>query len=168
MGSESFRYFAIYALMFAGAMLVMIALVYLIVDHGFKANLLRACSDDLKSIRAAYATARPRRALHEATEMIEDRTLALDVQDKFLLQLGPGRKVAGNIQPMRPILGVAYLRLPSGLAVTPADEVLGRGEFVGPQVYAFVGRDLTQLRASEREIFAAFAGVTARPDGRRR
>jgi signal transduction histidine kinase len=147
--------------MFVGAMVVMVGLVFLIVDHGFKSNLLRACSDDLQSIRVAYATAKPGRAVHEATEMIEDRTLASDAQDKFLLQFGPSRKVAGNIGTMAPVLGVVHLRLPSALAAKPWDEVLGRGEFIGPGVYAFVGRDLTGLRGSELQIFAAFAGVLA-------
>ena len=88
-GSDSFRHAAIYALVFAGAMAVMIGLVYLIVDHGFKAAILRACDDDLRAIRKAYATADPpNRGVHEAIEMIEARTLASDAQDQFLLQLG--------------------------------------------------------------------------------
>lgn len=142
-------------------MIVMIGLVYLIVDHGFKSSLLRACGDDLKSIQESYATAKPHRAMHEAEEIIEDRTLASDTEDRFLLQLGPQRKVAGNMEAMAPKLGVLYLRLPSGQAGRSQSEVLGRGEFIGPEVYAFVGRDLTEVRQSERRILATFAGVLA-------
>ena len=143
-------------------MAVMIGLVYLIVDHGFKASLLRASDDDLSAIRKAYATADPpARGVHEAVEMIEDRTLASDAQDQFLLQLSPARKVAGNMGVMAPKAGILYLHFPVAAGGAPAREILGRGEFIAPQLYAFVGRDLFEVRRSEREVLVTFAGVLA-------
>jgi len=148
--------------MFVGAMAVMTTAVYAIVDHGFKANLLRACDDDLRAIRGAYATASPpERGLHEATEMIEDRTAASDVQNQFLLQLGGNRKVAGNMAVMAPKAGVLYLNLLGTAAADSPREILGRGEFIAPGAYAFVGRDLEQVQRSEREILLTFAAVLA-------
>lgn len=163
--SESFRHAIVYVLMFVGSMAVMIGFVYLIADQGFKANLLRASDDDLRAIRKAYATANPpSRGIHEAREMIEDRTLALDAEDYFLLQLGADRKMAGNMPAMRPKIGVVYLPYPQSVSAAKAEsghEVLGRGAFIAPGVYAFVGRDLYDVRRSEREILLIFMGVLA-------
>ncbi len=144
-------------------MAVMIALVFVIVDRGFKSNLLRACDDDLRAIQKAYATADPpSRGLHEATEMIEDRTLASDAQVQYLLQQGAGHRVAGNAGVMTPRAGVVYLkRLGNGTSGSPQREILGRGVFIAPGVYAFVGRDLYQVHRSEGEILLTFAGVLA-------
>jgi len=147
-------------LVFVGCMAVMSGLVYLVVDQGFKAVLLRAAGDDLRAIRKAYVTANPSsRGIHESTEMIEDRTLAADAQDRFLLQLGQGRKVAGNMPAMKPREGVFYLPYPEGDSADSTHLVLGRGEFIAPQVYAFVGRDLYEVRRSEHQILLIFAGV---------
>jgi signal transduction histidine kinase len=141
-------------------MAVMIGLVYAIVDHGFKSNLLRACDDDLRAIREAYNTADPRsRAVHEATEIIEDRTLASDAQVQLLLEVAPRRKLAGNMQAMPPRLGVVHLRYPAARGGAARREVLGRGVFIAPHVYALAARDLSEVNTSEREIVTAFAGV---------
>ncbi len=143
-------------------MAVMIGLVFLIVDHGFKANILRACDDDLRAIREAYATANPpSRGLHEAAEIINDRTLASDAQEQFLLQLGRNRRVAGNADVMEPRAGVFHRRVPRGDASGAQRDILGRGAFIAPSIYAFVGRDLDQVHRSECEILLTFAGVLA-------
>lgn len=138
-------------------MAVMIALVYLIADQSFKTNLLRASNDDLRAIQKAYAIAEPGHGIHEATKMIEDRTLASDSEDRFLLQLG-ARKIAGNMPVMLRKAGIFYMRLPQSAAMR---EVLGHGEFIAPNLYAFVGRDLYEVHRSEREILLIFAGVLA-------
>lgn len=141
-------------------MAVMTGLVYAIVDHGFKSNLLRACDDDLRAIREAYDTADPpSRAPHEATEIIEDRTLASDAQVQLLLEVAPARKLAGNMQAMPPRLGVVHLRYPATPGSASGREVLGRGVFIAPHVYALAARDLSEVNTSEREIVTAFAGV---------
>ncbi len=57
--TESFRYAAVFAALFACSMVVLIAIVFLILDQSFKANLLREIDDDLVSIHTAFAAARP-------------------------------------------------------------------------------------------------------------
>ena len=52
--TESFRLAALYAGLFVGSMLVLIALIYIIVTHSFEADLLRNSDDDLL---ASYLTA---------------------------------------------------------------------------------------------------------------
>ena len=144
-------------------MAVLIALVYVTVDQGFKTNLLRASDDDLRAIRKAYTMAVPRsRGEHEAREMIEDRTLASDAEDRFLLQRGAHGKLAGNLPAMAPRIGTFYARYPqSSVAATadPGHEVLGRGEFIAPGLYAFAGRDIYEVRRSEHRILLIFGGV---------
>lgn len=143
-------------------MAMMTGVVFVIVDHGFKANLLRACDDDLRAISGAYATANPTsRGLHEAAEMIEDRTVASDAQAQFLLQYGRDLRIAGNMEVMRPTSGVLYLNIPKTKGAGSVRKVLGQGQFIAPGIYAFVGRDLEQVYRSEREILLAFAGVLA-------
>lgn len=159
--TESFRHAAIYAALFAGSMAILIAVVYLILDHSFKSNLLREVDDDLTSIRTAYVTAKPGRAEHEAKEMIDDRLLAPDANDVFLLQRGQLR-VAGNLPPMPAKLGVFSMQL-SGTARAKNTEsmhsILGRGIALSSQVYAFVGRDLQQVNEAEVGVLYAFGGV---------
>lgn len=160
--SESFCQAGVYALVFVGSMAVMIALVFLIVDQSFKTALLRASDDDLRAIKTAYATAQPGRGLHEATEMIEDRTVASDIENRFLLQQGLDMKVAGNMRAMPPVEGIQYVRDPNRDAQPESEHrVLGRGEFIAPGIFAFVGRDLFEVNQSENEILLTFAGVLA-------
>jgi signal transduction histidine kinase len=162
LASESFRHTGVYVLVFVGSMAVMIVLVFAVVDQGFKASLLRASTDDLRAIKEAYVEGKPRgRGIHEAREMIEDRTLASDVQNRFLLQSAGAGKLAGNMPAMQPKPGIFYLPYPLSAvaAAQPGHQVLGCGEFIAPGIYAFVGRDLYEVRRSERDILLIFLGV---------
>ncbi len=161
--SESFRHTAIYTALFVGSMAVLVAIVYLIMHRAFEADLLRASSDDLLAIQKAYVSGLPRgKGVHEAREMIEDRMLAPDAADRFLLQNGRGIKIAGNLPPMVPKSGVSYLRYPSQLrAGRPGDGhvILGRGALLSPDLYAFVGRDTQAARETESSVLRAFGLV---------
>ncbi len=144
-------------------MAVLIVFVYVAVDQGFKANLLRASDDDLRAIGKAYATAIPRsRGEHEAEEMIGDRTIASDAEDRFLLQRGSGHRLAGNLPAMAPRAGVFHIPYLQSRKFSGADsghEILGRGKFIAPGLYAFVGRDTFGIRQSEHRIVLIFAWV---------
>lgn len=160
--SESFRLAAIYVGLFVGSMIVLIALVYFIVAHAFEVDLLRGSDDDLAAIRTAYVTThakRPSKAVHEATEMIEDRLLATDNADVFLLQKGLHTRITGNLPIMAPKSGI--LRFPDPLPVRDGGEhvILGRGEFLAPDLYAFVGRDVYAAKAAEMEVLRTFGWV---------
>jgi len=155
--NESFRHAAIYAALFAGSMAVLIAFVYVSLDQAFKSDLLRASGDDLLAIEKAYVAALPRgKGVHEAKEMIDDRMLAPDADDRFLLENPGQRKLAGNLSAMKPRTGVFYLR---SVANGSAREVLGKGEILPGGYYAFVGRDTGQARATERDILRVFGLV---------
>src|SRR5215469_456917 len=159
--TDSFRLAAIYAGLFLVSTLLLMALVFFAVNRAFEADLLRASGDDLLSIQRAYAGGMPRgKALHEATEMIEDRQLATDSSDVFLL-VSRGRKIAGNLPLMPAQIGELRLPYPAapdarGIA---GHMILGRGAFLGPGDYAFAGRDLQIARDAERDVIYAFAIV---------
>jgi signal transduction histidine kinase len=161
--TESFRLAAVYAGLFFGSMAVLIVLIYLIVGHAFERDLLEDSNDDLASIHKAYATEllkRPGKAVHEAKEMIDDRLLAADKDDVFLLQSGTSTRLAGNLPVMAPEAGILRFRNP---IPTDSDKrehmILGRGEVLAPGLYAFVGRDLHEAQEAESEVLRAFGLV---------
>src|SRR5215472_3072420 len=140
--TETIRLAAAYAAVFLGSMVLLIVLVFVIVSNAFEANLLRDSRDDLAAIKKAYVEARPGRELHEANEMIEDRLLATDSADVFLLE-ADGRRVGGNLPVMRASVGVMRFTYPRALGgATAGHTLLGQGEVIARGVYAFVGRDL--------------------------
>lgn len=157
--TESFRHAALYAGLCAGSMAVLIVVVYVILDSSFKTDLQRQIDDDLTAIRTAYATAKPAKKLHEAKEMIDDRLLAPDADDVFLLQRG-NERIAGNLPPMPVRLGVFSMGMPQPKQAKAGEHlILGRGEMLGPQIYAYVGRDLHQVKAAEDRLLMAFGVV---------
>jgi signal transduction histidine kinase len=162
--TESFRLAAIYAGLFVGSMIVLIGLIYFIVAQAFEANLLRGSDDDLAAIRRAYnieLVKKPKKAIHEATEMVDDRLLATDSEDAFLLQQGAHTRITGNLPPMTPKAGEQ--RFLSPLPITEGERsehiILGRGEYLGDGLYAFVGRDLYAARAAEAKVLRTFGWV---------
>lgn len=155
--SESFRQAALYAGLFAVAMSVLFALMFFVLDHSFKANLMREVVDDLASIRAAYAIDKNDNSDHEAQEIVEGRLREPDADDAFLLQRD-GRRLAGNIPAMPVRLGEFILTLQTHDR-DGVHAILGRGVMVEPGVYAFVGRDLDQLKDAETGILYAFGVV---------
>lgn len=153
--NESFRHTAIYAALFVGSMAVLIGAVYFIMHDAFEAELLRASGDDLLAIQKAYVSGLPRgKGVHEAKEMIEDRMLAPDDADRFLLQRGAHTKLAGNLPAMTPNIGVSYLRYaPSSHA--HAQIILGKGALLSGDLYAFVGRDTHAADETENRVLRA-------------
>src|ERR1700748_317103 len=140
--TEAFRLAVIYAGLFLSSMALLILVIYLIVSHALEANLLRASTDDLAAIQRAYIGGeRKNKALHEAKEMVDDRLLASDADDLFLIQQGR-KKIAGNLPIMTPAAGTQRLRFGSG----GSRILLGQGAFLGADIYAFVGRDLHTAR----------------------
>jgi signal transduction histidine kinase len=157
--TETFRLAATYALVFLGSMALLVVLIFVIVSNAFEANLLRDSRDDLAAIKKAYAEATPGRELHEANEMIEDRLLATDSADVFLLQAGH-KRIGGNLPVMQPSTGVLRFSYPRALGgATAGHTLLGQGELIAPGVYAFVGRDLYSARRAENELLETFVLV---------
>jgi len=162
--TESFRLAAIYAGLFIGSMVVLIALIYFIVANAFEADLLRNSEDDLLAIRRAYVAElakKPAKAIHEAKEMIDDRLIATDTADAFLMQQNGHTRIAGNLPLMTPMLGV--MRFPDPLPTIggkPEEHViLGRGEMLTPSLYIFVGRDLYGAKMAEWAVLRTFGWI---------
>jgi signal transduction histidine kinase len=162
--TESFRLAAIYAGLLFGSMAVLSALVYLIVGHAFEADLQRGSDDDLAAIHRAYTAElvrKPAKAIHEAKEMIDDRLLATDTADAFLLQNAGRVRIAGNLPAMAPKAGILRFAdpLPPYNGTSSAHIILGRGEILTGGVYAFVGRDLYAASTAENSVLGAFGWV---------
>jgi signal transduction histidine kinase len=162
--TESFRLAAIYAGLFVGSMVILIALIYFIVAGAFEADLLRNSDDDLLAIRRAYVAElakKPAKAIHEATEMIDDRLIATDTADAFLMQDGAHRRIAGNLPVMTPKAGVLRFSdpLPSDAGRPDEHVILGRGEFLTPTLYVFVGRDLYGAKKAEWAVLRTFGWI---------
>jgi signal transduction histidine kinase len=157
--TDSFRHAAIYAVLFVGSMAILVAIVYAILDNAFKENLLRENNDSLASIRTAYLTASRGREEHEAKEMVEDRLLAPDTDDVYLLERGQ-KRLAGNLPPMPHTTGVIYVPFPNRFGKNGSEHlILGRGERLSKDVYAFVGQDLYAARQAERRVLWTFGLV---------
>jgi signal transduction histidine kinase len=159
--TESFRLAAIYVGLFVGSMAVLTTLIYFIVAQAFEANLLRGADDDLAAIRTAYyaeLAKKPSKAIHEATEMIDDRLLARDTADVFLLEQRNRPRITGNIPVMAPQPGILRFRNPLAPAGSNRDEhmIIGRGEFIAKDLYAFVGRDLNEAKKAEAAVLQTF------------
>lgn len=162
--TESFRLTAIYAVLFVGSMAILSALIYVIVAQSFEGGLLRSSDDDLAAIRRAYLDElpkRPGRAVHEAKEMVDDRLLATDFADAFLIQDGAGKRIAGNLPVMAPKLGVQRFADPRKQQDGGHSDhvILGRGMFLARDLYVFVGRDLAAAKEAEMAVLRTFAWV---------
>src|SRR5689334_10338763 len=110
--------------------------IFAVVKGAFEDNLLRASGDDLAAIQRAYVGGMLRgKALHEAKEMIDDRLLAADAADLFLLR-SRDRKAAGNL-PLMPMTA-GELRFPYPVSLGgpsfAGHTVLGKGIFIAPGV----------------------------------
>lgn len=112
----------------------------------------------------------------EAIEVVRQRLTAPPAsgvqpsQSYLLIQTGQGERLAGNMEPIAPRLGVFELKVApavSGLVhPTAADggasfDVRGRGALLGPNLYVFAGRDWRVVSVTRAHILDAFAWVAA-------
>lgn len=157
--TESFRLAAIYAAFLFVSMLTLGGLVYVMTDAAFQDQVLRFCDQDMAAIARGYAT----EGLSESQEIIGQRMASPEGSDFFLLQNDAGRKIAGNLPAMAPRMGV--LRLPHPRAARGDEaqehEILGRGAFLAPSLYLFVGRDLYFANAAKERILHALMWMLA-------
>lgn len=159
--TESFRLTAIFAAVFVGAMLILMALVYVIMHQAFRAELLASTDQDLASIEKGYAA----EGISEAEEIIAQRLVRPAASDYFILERTTGQKLAGNLPFMAPATGEQVMAMPATLA-TPEDteeghRIIGKGIFLAPGLYAFAGHDLFIASATEEQVLYAFAWVLA-------
>jgi signal transduction histidine kinase len=135
--------------------------VYWIVDDTQTAALIGAVDADINTIRNGYRA----EGLPEAIEVVNQRLgsgkyAGVDLPGGYILirDAASGTQ-AGNVQPNSLQLGLFSLSVPRGGGRRSSAAVLGRGEFIAPGVYLFVGRDTASIAATRARILKAFAWI---------
>jgi signal transduction histidine kinase len=157
--TESFRSAALFATLFLVLSWALLGAVYWIVDDTLTATLLGAVDADINTIRNGYRA----EGLPEAIEVVNQRLgsgkyAGADLPGGYILirDAVSGTR-AGNLQAGAAQLGLFSLSVPRGER-TPA-AVLGRGVYIAPGVYLFVGRDTAPIAATRARILKAFAWI---------
>ncbi len=99
--TESFRLAAIYTGVFLLSVAALGAFLLVITDRAFRDQIVQFSRADIAAIQAGYAS----EGISEAEEVIGQRMAAPAASDLFLLQKD-GLRLAGNLPPMPPRLGV--------------------------------------------------------------
>ena len=112
----------------------------------------------------------------EAIEVVRQRLTAPSAsgvqpgQSFLLIQNGQGERLAGNMAPIAPRVGVFDLKVapaasgllgPATAHGGPSFDVRGRGAVLGPDLYVFAGRDWRVVSVTRARILDAFAWVAA-------
>jgi signal transduction histidine kinase len=159
--TESFRLTAIFVALIAGAMLILMVLIYATVHQALRADLLDAARSDLASIQKGYDA----EGASEAQEVIEQLLFKAGTSKFFVLQTANGHKLTGNLPPMPTKVGTQIFPVPKLLLEDSASAnehvVLGMGAMLAPTVYAFAGRDLYLAQETEEQILRTFGWVLA-------
>ncbi len=150
-----------FAALFMGATLVLGSVLYVIVDHAFKAEILLNASQDLAAIRKGYEA----KGISEAVEVVSQRLARPTASDFLILQSAAGKKIAGNLPAIAPRVGTLRFPVPAVQGRNNDEdeghEILGRGELIASGVYAFAGRDLIVLNVTEEQALRAIGWILA-------
>lgn len=152
--TESFRLTGIFAALFGGAMLILLALVYVIMHQAFRSELLLAANHDLATVRKAYMA----EGIPETKEVV-GQLLGKTSDSEFLVLESAKGKLAGNLPRMAPRTGQNILTLPSFSAEHERRQIIGRGEFIAPDLFVFAGRDLSIADDTEEGVLNTFVWV---------
>jgi signal transduction histidine kinase len=159
--TESFRLFALFAVLFLGLAAVLMVATYWIVEQTQTATLIDVIDADIATINNGFRE----KGLSEAIEIVQQR-LGLPEYSRvnlpggyLLLQHQTQGKLAGNLPAMPVRLGLFS-------QVTPRREhgrdgkMLGRGEYLTDGVYLFVGRDTAPIVRTRVRLLTAYASIT--------
>ena len=154
--TENFRLTAIFVVLLVGAMALLTAIAYFAMHSAFRAELLLTADGDLASIRQAYAT----EGVSEAREVVS-QLLGPQPRLPFVaLEDGAGHMLAGNLSTVKEVAGEQIIDLPRALRQRHGPrQVIGRGEFIAPNLFAFVGRDLSIADRTEEGVLQAFGWI---------
>ena len=157
--TESFRLAALFAVLFAGSSGVLIAAVYWNTQDALTSQLLASVDTDISAIAAAYK----REGLSEAQDIVQRRMATPGYSDFFLLETKDARKLAGNLEPRTPSVGLIRIPTPIILESDPEEQaehiIFGRGVFLTDSVYMFVGEDSFQVTETSETILRAFGWI---------
>ncbi|MGH8150056.1 MAG: ATP-binding protein [Steroidobacteraceae bacterium] len=166
--NETTRIAALLIGLFAAAALLLALSAYWIADRAMRAELGDFISAEAGAVESGYRS----EGLSEATEVVGQLTAVPNVSGRLLLMSPGGRKLAGNLDPMPPLLGSFELaaREASGVgAVREADGarsgarashiVIGEGRRLPDGAYLFVGENAEPLTRTRARLLAAFAWI---------
>jgi signal transduction histidine kinase len=168
--SSALRLAAFFTALFLALTGALIFTVVWIVEGSQRGALQAANDADIAMIANGYRE----EGISEAIEVVRQRLTAplasgVRPSDSYLLiQTADGRRIAGNMAPMVPRVGVfdiTVTRTNSGL-VSPAAgggsfDLRGRGTLLGSDLYVFAGRDWRIVSVTRARILDAFAWVAA-------
>lgn len=155
---------ALFAVLFLSLAGILIGAVYWIVEDTQTSTLMNSIDADINTINNGYRE----KGLSEAIEVIQQRLGSAEFSHMdsaggyFLLEeVGTG-KLAGNLSELPPKLGLISLPLPKHTTHREHDrgEMLGKGTFIVPGIYLFVGRNTATIAATRLRILYAFAWIT--------
>jgi signal transduction histidine kinase len=149
--TESFQIAAGFAALFLGLTGLLLLVVYWIVGDAQNAALVAAVDADIRTVINGYAE----EGVPEAVEVVRQRlgpvALRRSAPDVYIWLSGAdGTRLAGNLPQLDPVPGLRRL---------PQNSILGRGQFLAPGVYLFVGRDTRQFAAVQTRIESAFVWI---------
>ncbi len=170
--SESFRLAAAFAGLFLALTGGLLVAVLWIVDRTQTSALRSANEADIATIENGFRD----EGRDEAVEVVRQimgsqRQLGDHPPAAFiLLQDDAGRRLAGNLASVTPRIGLLRLAIPDSVVtpgrqrpgareISPPGEILGRGLYIAPGTYAFVGRSTQQIIATRRSILDAFLWI---------
>ncbi|HEX2592463.1 MAG TPA: HAMP domain-containing sensor histidine kinase [Rhizomicrobium sp.] len=153
--TESFRLSAIYAALFIGSMIALMAITYLSIDAAFRAEAVASIDGDLAALKSGYSA----EGRGEAVEVINQILSSRETSDVLVLQDRAGHKIAGNGPPVVPhALGILteseHALGKDGRKHTVLGKVIALGD-----LYVFAGRDLSAARRAELSVLQGFGWV---------
>lgn len=149
--TEGFRLSAIFAAVFAVAVIVMGIAVSLITSQALRDQVVQYARADIAAIQDAYRS----EGVSESKEVVQQIMTQPGASDFFLLQQN-GKVVAGNLPAMTPHIGT--LALPGREA---GHDILGVGAMIAPGLYAYSGSDLNHLHDTQRRIIGTLVWLLA-------
>ena len=159
--TESFRSAALFATLFLVLSWVLLGAVYWIVDDTETAALVGAIDADINTVRNGYRA----EGLPEAIEVLNQRLgsgkyAGADLPGGYMqIRDAASGMQAGNVQLKSPQLGLFSMSVARTRDHGSAAAVLGRGVYIAPGTYVFVGRDTAPIAATRARILKAFGWI---------
>jgi signal transduction histidine kinase len=170
--SSALRLAAFFTMLFLALTGALIVTVMWIVESSQRGALQSSNDADIAMIANGYRA----EGVSEAIEVVRQRLTAPSAsvvqpgQSFLLIQNGQGERLAGNMAPIAPRVGVFDLKVapaasgllgPATAHGGPSFDVRGRGAVLGPDLYVFAGRDWRVVSLTRVRILNAFAWVAA-------
>lgn len=157
--TESFRLAAIFVVLLLSAMLLLMGTVYVIVNQAFRTELLAAVDRDIASVQKALGT----EGVKEAKEVVSQLLVNSPSPSFFVLESKSAGRLAGNLPVLKMKAGEQTIPMPPVFThdadASEDHQIIGRGVFLTPDIYAFAGRDLTIANDTKEDILNAFVWV---------